>query len=239
MRIVLNLYFKFRQKMNSSFFKKSIPVLVIMTFLSVVMIYLIYSLLTPEKKLPIYNPADVNPKLVDESMIHIRRNHKVANFKLINQNGDTITQEDYKDKIYVADFFFTRCQTICPIMTNNIGKLQEVFKNDDDIKFLSLSVTPEMDSIPILREYANRKGVIDAKWNITTGDKKHIYELARKSYFAVLDEGDGGVQDFIHTENFILVDKKKQIRGFYDGTDSKDMQRLIADIKILKNEFKD
>ncbi|AMC11123.1 photosynthetic protein synthase II [Lutibacter profundi] len=225
--------------MNSSFFKKSIPVLVIMAFLSVVMIYLIYSLLTPEKKLPIYNPADVNPKLVDESMIHIRRNHKVANFKLINQNGDTITQEDYKDKIYVADFFFTRCQTICPIMTNNIGKLQEVFKNDNDIKFLSLSVTPEMDSIPILREYANRKGVIDAKWNITTGDKKHIYELARKSYFAVLDEGDGGVQDFIHTENFILVDKKKQIRGFYDGTDSKDMQRLIADIKILKNEFKD
>ncbi|WP_457618531.1 SCO family protein [Lutibacter sp.] len=225
--------------MSSSFFKKSIPVLVIMAFLSVVMIYLIYSLLTPEKKLPIYNPADVNPKLVDESLIHIRRNHKVADFKLINQNGDTITQEDYKDKIYVADFFFTRCQTICPIMTNNMGKLQEIFKNDNDIKFLSLSVTPEMDSIPILREYANRKGVIDAKWNITTGNKKHIYELARKSYFAVLDEGDGGVQDFIHTENFILVDKKKQIRGFYDGTDSEDIQRLITDIHILKNEFKD
>jgi len=225
--------------MSSSFFKKSIPILVIMAFFSVVMIYLIYSLLTPEKKLPIYNPADVNPKLVDESMIHIRKNHKVADFKLINQNGDTITQEDYKDKIYVADFFFTRCQTICPIMTNNMGKLQEVFKNDNDIKFLSLSVTPEMDSIPILREYADRKGVIDTKWNITTGDKKHIYELARKSYFAVLDEGDGGIQDFIHTENFILVDKKKQIRGFYDGTDSKDIQRLITDIKILKNEFKD
>ncbi|WP_456421368.1 SCO family protein [Lutibacter sp.] len=225
--------------MSSSFFKKSVPVLVVMAFLSVVMIYLIYSLLTPEKKLPIYNPADVNPKLVDESMIHIRRNHKVADFKLINQNGDTITQEDYKDKIYVTDFFFTRCQTICPIMTNNMGKLQEIFKNDIDIKFLSLSVTPEMDSIPILREYADRKGVIDTKWNITTGDKKHIYELARKSYFAVLDEGDGGIQDFIHTENFILVDKKKQIRGFYDGTDSKDIQRLIVDINILKNEFKD
>ncbi len=225
--------------MSSNFFKKSIPVLVIMAFLSVVMVYLIYSLLTPEKKLPIYNPADVNPKLVDESLIHIRRNHKVADFKLINQNGDTITQEDYKGKIYVADFFFTRCQTICPIMTNNMGKLQEVFKNNNDIKFLSLSVTPEMDSIPILREYADKKGVIDAKWNITTGNKKHIYELARKSYFAVLDEGDGGVQDFIHTENFILVDKKKQIRGFYDGTDSKDIQRLITDIQILKNEFKD
>jgi protein SCO1/2 len=128
--------------------------------------------------------------------------------------------------------------TICPVMTNNMGKLQEVFKNDDEIKFLSLSVTPEMDSIPILKEYAVKKGVIDAKWNITTGDKKHIYELARKSYFAVLDEGDGGLQDFIHTENFILVDKKRQIRGFYDGTDSEDIERLILDIKILQNESK-
>jgi protein SCO1/2 len=123
-------------------------------------------------------------------------------------------------------------------MTNNMGKLQEAFRNDDDIKFLSISVTPVMDSIPVLKEYAIRKGVIDAKWNITTGDKKHIYELARKSYFAVLDEGDGGVQDFIHTENFILVDKKRQIRGFYDGTDSKDIERLILDIGILQNESK-
>jgi len=209
-----------------------------MAFFSVVMIYAIYTLLTPEKKLPIFNPADVNPKLVDESVVHVRRDHKVANFKLMNQNGDTITQEDYKDKIYVADFFFTRCMTICPIMTNNMGKLQEVFKNDADIKFLSLSVTPEMDSIPILRAYADAKGVIDSKWNITTGDKQHIYELARKSYFVVLDEGDGGLQDFIHTENFVLVDKKKQIRGFYDGTNNEDIQRLILDIKLLQKESK-
>ena len=224
--------------MNLKFFKKSVPTLLIMAVFSVGMIFAIYTLLTPEKKLPVFNPADVNPKLVDESVVHIRRNHKVADFKLINQNGETVTQEDYKDKIYVTDFFFTRCMTICPVMTNNMGKLQEVFKNDDDIKFLSLSVTPEMDSIPILKEYALNKGVIDAKWNITTGDKKHIYELARKSYFAVLDEGDGGLQDFIHTENFILVDKKRQIRGFYDGTDSEDIERLILDIKILQNESK-
>jgi len=210
-----------------------------MGLFSVIMIYAIYALLTPEKKLPIYNPADVNPKLVDESLLHIRRNHKVLDFKLINQNGDTITQEDYKNKIYVADFFFTRCMTICPVMTNNMGKLQEVFKEDDDIKFLSHSVTPVMDSVPILKEYAIKKGVIDSKWNITTGTKKHIYELARKSYFAVLDEGDGGLQDFIHTENFVLVDKKRQIRGYYDGTDLDDIQRLIADIKILKNEYLD
>jgi len=225
--------------MDAQFFKKSFPTLVIMGLFSVIMIYAIYALLTPEKKLPIYNPADVNPKLVDESLLHIRRNHKVLDFKLINQNGDTITQEDYKNKIYVADFFFTRCMTICPVMTNNMGKLQEVFKEDDDIKFLSHSVTPVMDSVPILKEYAIKKGVIDSKWNITTGTKKHIYELARKSYFAVLDEGDGGLQDFIHTENFVLVDKKRQIRGYYDGTDLDDIQRLIADIKILKNEYLD
>lgn len=209
-----------------------------MAIFSVGMIYAIYTLLNPEKKLPVYNPADVNPKLVDENIVHVRRNHKVADFELINQNGEVITQNDYTDKIYVADFFFTRCLTICPIMTNNMGKLQEVFKNDDDIKFLSLSVTPVMDSVPILRAYADKKGVIDAKWNITTGAKKHIYELARKSYFAVLDEGDGGLQDFIHTENFVLVDKKRQIRGYYDGTDDEDIQRLILDIKILQMEFK-
>ncbi len=225
--------------MDINFFKKSIPTLTIMGLFSVFMIYAIYTLLTPEKRLPVYNPSDVNPRLVDESIIHIRRNHKVADFNLINQNGKTITQKDYKSKIYVADFFFTRCMTICPIMTNNIGKLQEIFKNDDDIMFLSHSVTPVIDSVSVLREYADKKGVIDSKWNITTGDKKHIYNLARKSYFAVLDEGDGGLQDFVHTENFVLVDKKQQIRGFYDGTDNEDIQRLISDIRILQNEFRD
>lgn len=222
--------------MDLNFFKKSIPTLAIMAIFSVGMIYAIYTLLTPDKKLPIFNPSDVNPKLVDESVVHIRRNHKVADFSLINQNGETITQENYKDKIYVADFFFTRCLTICPVMTNNMGKLQEVFKNDDDIMFLSHSVTPDIDSVTVLKEYAIKKGVIDAKWNITTGDKKHIYELARKSYFAVLEDGDGGLQDFIHTENFMLVDKKKQIRGYYDGTSNEDMDRLIVDIKLLQKE---
>jgi protein SCO1/2 len=222
--------------MDLKFFKKSLPTLAIMAVFSVGMIYAIYTLLTPDKKLPIFNPSDVNPKLVDESVVHIRRNHKVADFSLINQNGDTITQDNYKDKIYVADFFFTRCMTICPVMTNNIGKLQEVFKNDDDVMFLSHSVTPDIDSVSVLKEYAITKGVIDAKWNITTGSKKHIYELARKSYFAVLEEGDGGLQDFIHTENFILVDKKKQIRGFYDGTNNEDIERLISDIKLLQTE---
>ena len=224
--------------MDLKFFKKSIPTLFAMFIFSVIMVFAIYSLLTPEKKLPVFNPADVNPQLVDESVFHIRRNHKVADFNLLNQNGDTITQNDYKGKIYVTDFFFTRCMTICPVMTSNMGVLQEEFLENDDIGFLSLSVTPIMDSVPVLKEYAERKGIIDNKWNITTGEKAHIYELARKSYFAVLDEGDGGIQDFIHTENFVLVDKKKQIRGFYDGTDLEDISRLIEDIKILQAESK-
>jgi len=222
--------------MDLKFFKKSIPTLFAMFIFSVIMVFAIYSLLTPEKKLPVFNPADVNPQLVDESVFHIRRNHKVADFNLLNQNGDTITQNDYKGKIYVTDFFFTRCMTICPVMTSNMGVLQEEFLENDDIGFLSLSVTPIMDSVPVLKEYAERKGIIDNKWNITTGEKAHIYELARKSYFAVLDEGDGGIQDFIHTENFVLVDKKKQIRGFYDGTDLEDISRLIEDIKLLQKE---
>ena len=224
--------------MDLKFFKKSIPTLAVMGIFSIIMIAAIYTLLIPNRKLPVYNPADVNPKLVDESLVHVRRNHKVGDFKLINQNGDTITQDNYANKIYVADFFFTRCQTICPIMTNNMAKLQETFLNDDDVMFLSHSVTPVMDSIVVLKAYANAKGVIDAKWNITTGDKKHIYELARKSYFAVLDEGDGGLQDFIHTENFVLVDKKRQIRGFYDGTNIEEIEQLKKDIQLLQKETK-
>ena len=186
-----------------------------------------------KKELPIYNPSDINPELVDIGLQKTSKNHTVADFELINQNGEIITQEDYKDKVYVADFFFTRCPSICPIMTNNIGKLQKEFLNNTEVKFLSLSVTPDIDSVAVLKQYAVDNGVIDTKWNVTTGNKKHIYELARKSYFAVVEEGDGGLQDFIHTPNFILIDKKKQIRGIYDGTNDNEILRLINDMKIL------
>lgn len=219
------------------FFKKSKSTIIFIVFFSFIFIPIIFFLIKPKTKLPVYNPADVNPILVDDAVKHISKDHRIANFSLLDQNGDTITQDNFKDKIYVADFFFTRCQTICPIMTLNMSNLQEYFKNDDDIKFLSHSVTPIIDSVSVLRAYADKKGVIDKKWHITTGEKMHIYELARKSYFAVLDEGDGGEQDFIHTEQFILVDKSQQIRGFYDGTNKDEMQRIIKDIKILKKEY--
>lgn len=185
-------------------------------------------------ELPIYNPSDFNPELVDITVQGIEE-HAVADFELINQNGEKITQAQYSDKIYIADFFFTRCPSICPIMSNNMEKLQEKFLEEDDVMFLSLSVTPELDSVPILKEYAQKHGAIDNKWNITTGDKKHIYNLARKSYFAVVEQGDGGLQDFIHTPNFILVDKKKRIRGVYEGTHDDEIDRIVQDIKILLN----
>lgn len=205
-------------------------------FFALFFIPVLYFLSKPKTVLPVYNPADVNPRLVDDQLKHITKNHKIADFVLLNQNGDTITQKNFKDKIYVADFFFTRCQTICPVMAVNMAELQNYFIDDPEVQFLSHSVTPVMDSVPMLKDYANKKGAIDGKWDLTTGDKKHIYNLARKSYFAVLDEGDGGDQDFIHTEQFILVDKEKRIRGYYDGTDKNEMQRIIKDIEILKKE---
>ena len=218
------------------FFKKSRSTLIFLFFFSILFVPVLYFLVKPKDELPVYNPVDVNPRLVDDSVKHISRNHRIAEFDLVNQNGEIITKEDFEGKIYVADFFFTRCQTICPIMAVNMRDLQEEFKSDPDLKFLSHSVTPVMDSVPVLRDYADKNKAIDGKWEITTGRKRHIYELARKSYFAVLDEGDGGDQDFIHTEQFVLVDKKGRIRGFYDGTEKEEMQRIIDDIAILKNE---
>ncbi|OSY88747.1 photosynthetic protein synthase II [Tenacibaculum holothuriorum] len=223
--------------MDLKFFKKSKSTLIFLLVFSAIGIPVFYHLLKVEDRLPIYNPADINPKLVDESVRNQKKHHRVGSFELINQNGEVITNANYKDKIYIADFFFTRCQSICIPMAYNMGELQEHYKNDDDIMFLSHSVTPVMDSVPQLRKYADAKGVIDGKWNVTTGAKKHIYSLARKQYFAVLDEGDGGENDWVHTENFILIDKEGRIRGMYDGTKKENMQKIIDDITLLKEEY--
>jgi len=222
--------------MASRILRKSFVTIFAIAIIFIIAVYIGYELLKPNEQLPIYNPSDVNPRLVDFSIQHKKVDHKVADFKLINQNGEEITNETYNNKIYVADFFFTRCTRICPMMTTNMAALQEYFKKDDEVMFLSHSVTPIMDSVPILKQYAQNKGVIDGKWHITTGNKKHIYNLARKSYFAVLDEGDGGDQDFIHTDQFILIDAKRQIRGYYNGTDEKEIALIIKDIEVLKKE---
>lgn len=188
--------------------------------------------------MPIYQPAMVNTEMVDSTIQYKKKYHKIADFSLTNQNGETITQNTYKDKIYVADFFFTTCQTICPIMTDHMVQIQKEIINDPDVMLLSHTVTPEIDSVAQLKKYALKKGVNDAKWNLVTGDKKQIYQLARKSYLAVKTDGNGDAYDMIHTENFMLIDKKRQIRGYYDGTNPEDITRLIADIETLKEEYK-
>lgn len=205
--------------------------------LSVVIITAFYNILKPTKTLPIYQPAQVNFELVDSTIQHQKKYHTIADFKLINQNGDTITQAFYKDKIYVADFFFTTCQTICPIMTDHMYEIQKKTISDPEILLLSHTVTPEIDSVAQLNRYAKQKLVNDAKWNLVTGDKKQIYDLARRSYLAVKTSGDGGPYDMIHTENFMLIDKQRQIRGFYDGTNPEAVETLLEDIKTLKASY--
>lgn len=219
-----------------SFFKEFKYFWIGFLILSALIVSIIYSILKPTKVLPIYQPSKVNFEMVDSSIQHISKYHTIADFSLINQNGDIITQNDYKDKIYVADFFFTTCQSICPIMTDHMVQIQNAILKDDEVMLLSHSVTPQIDSVAQLKKYAIRKGVNDKKWNLVTGDKKQIYQLARKSYLAVKTDGNGDQYDMIHTENFMLIDKKRQIRGYYDGTKSEDIQRLLEDIKVLKTE---
>ncbi|MFD2892321.1 SCO family protein [Flavobacterium chuncheonense] len=201
--------------------------------LSLVIYIAIYSLLKPRKSLPIYTPRDVNPELVDTTVQHIGYNHIIEDFSFTNQNGKTITQKDYEGKIYVADFFFTTCPSICPKMTKNMVWLQEQIKDNPNVMLLSHSVTPDIDSVPVLKKYALEKGVIDTKWNLVTGDKKDIYYIARKSYLAVKTGNLDELYDMVHTENFILVDPKRRIRGFYDGTNPEEVQKLLEDINFL------
>ena len=219
------------------FFKKYKIFLRVLLLVSTIILTLFYDALKPKKVLPIYQPSMVNYELVDSTLQHVKKYHKIAPFSFENQNGKTITQDDYEGKIYIADFFFTTCPTICPKMTANMVNIQEEILNDSTVMLLSYSVTPKIDSVPQLKKYAIEKGVNDEKWNLLTGNKKEIYTMARKSYLVVKENGDGGPYDMIHTENFILVDPEKRIRGFYDGTDTLAMRELLIDLEILKDEF--
>ena len=211
--------------------------LAIFISIAFVILLLFYNALTPKKTLPIFQPNDVNYELVDSSIQHVKRFHKIESFEFLNQNGEIVSEKDYNGFIYVADFFFTTCPSICPIMTNNMLKIQNYIKDKKKVKLLSFSVTPEIDSVPVLKEYSVKKGVDDKYWNLLTGEKSKIYSLARKSFLVVKENADSNTHDMIHTENFVLVDKEKRIRGFYDGTDDKDIQVLKKDIDILIEEY--
>ena len=191
---------------------------------------------TQEKKLPIYSPSMVSDELVEEDLRYVKKYHRISDFSLLNQNGNNVTQEDYKNKIYVADFFFTTCPDICPIMTGNMLYLQENLK-DTNVMLASFSVTPKIDTVEVLKEYSTLKGVDDSRWNLMTGNKKQIYDLARKSYLVAKAIPDVKNHGMIHTENFVLVDRDKRIRGYYDGTNIEDMDKLLDDIQILIKSY--
>jgi protein SCO1 len=224
----------------STFFKKYRTYIAVVTVFSIVTLSLFYSALKPSKTLPIYNPTDVNPELVDSTVQYVSKYHTISDFSFTNQNGKTITQKEYEGKIYVADFFFTTCGSICPKMTTNLVDVQKAIQNNPKVMLLSHTVFPETDSVPALKAYAEKYGVIDAKWTLVTGDKKDIYTMARKSYLAVKLGRPDQLYDMVHTENFVLVDQKRRVRGFYDGTKKEDVERLIEDINWLsENEKKD
>ena len=211
---------------------------------SAITISAFYTVLKPKKSLPIYNPSDVNPEMVDSTIQYVAMDHTIADFSFTNQNGKTISQKDYEGKIYVADFFFTTCGSICPKMTNNMVWLQNQIKNNPKVLLLSHSVTPDIDNVSVLKKYALEKGVIDSKWNLVTGNKKDIYFIARKSYLAVKTGKPSEMYDMVHTENFVLVDSKRRVRGFYDGTNLdgptepgiKNVKQLLEDINFLCSE---
>lgn len=219
-----------------TFFKKYRIFFIVFFVLSAIILTLFYNALKPKKTLKIYNPADVNPEMVDTTVQFIKRDHTIDDFSFTNQNGKTITQKDYEGKIYVADFFFTTCPSICVPMGENMAWLQEQIKNNPKVMLLSHTVTPDIDTPEVLKAYAQKKGVIDSKWNLVTGKKEDIYYIARKSYLAVKTTDSSELYDMVHTENFVLVDSKRRIRGFYDGTNLEEVKKLLEDIKFLSGE---
>lgn len=187
--------------------------------------------------LPYYSDESFTPYWITPNSDEEKSFHKIPDFQLLNQLGDTVSQTTFDDKIYIADFFFTTCPGICLKMTGNMAKVQEAFKDDPEILLLSHSVTPSIDSVPVLKNYAEKNGVKDNKWHLVTGDKTEIYNLGRNQYFVENDLGvPKDINDFLHTENFLLIDKNKHIRGIYNGLNRASIAQLITDIKALKLE---
>ena len=198
----------------------------------------LYLLSDDKKTLPFYNPVDVNPDLVDKSIQNNGINHTTMDFYLQNQNGEWVTQDITKGKIVIANYFFATCPSICPLMNGKVAQVNEHFKSTKKLLILSHTVTPEQDSASVLLEYAKRYNADASTWQFLTGSKKHLYELARKSYLICPDENDpnyehGSENDFIHTENVALMDSQGRIRGFYDATSDQQIEQLIKDVQLL------
>ena len=194
--------------------------------------------MNPEIALPFYSEATFTPEWIEENDARYDSIHTIENFSFINQNGEAVTNETFDGKIYATNFFFTICPNVCPRMTKNLKKIQTEFADDESVKILSHTVMPWVDSVGRLAEYAKLNDINADQWQLVTGDKKKLYSMAREAYFA--DEGFGKTvtveEDFLHTENIILIDTKRRIRGVYNGTLPLEMKRLIEDIWTLKKE---
>lgn len=194
----------------------------------------------PESVLPVINPIDVQEEMVDPELLRVGQGHTVGKFSFQNQDNQTITENDVKGKIYVAEYFFTTCKSICPIMNKQMQRVQKAIKGNSNVKILSFTVDPEVDTVAQMKRYANSHNYVKGQWHFLTGKKEDLYSLARKSFFVLKPAeaqnlGDAG-SDFIHTNNFVLVDGQGRIRGYYDGTNKKEVSTLIADIKRLEAE---
>ncbi len=194
--------------------------------------FFIYDKNKPIRYLPIFGEKSYEHKGGSDTVYHT-----IGNFSFTNQDGKTVNEKDFKGSIYVADFFFTTCHSICPIMSNQMERVYEKYKGNAKVKFLSHTVDPEIDTVEQLKRYAIKHNADAKQWSFVTGSKKELYAIARTGYLLNAEQGDGGSDDFIHTQNFALIDWNKRIRGFYDGTDTTDMNQLIKDISLLLKEF--
>lgn len=187
----------------------------------------------PARYLPIFGEKNYESKngKVDTAY------HLIPTFSFINQDGKIITDHDFNQCIYVTDFFFTTCHSICPIMSKQMERVYEKYKGNKEVMFLSHTVDPEMDTVEQLKAYALKHLAEAPQWMFVTGDKKALYGIARTGYLLNAEQGDGGPDDFIHTQNFALIDKDKRIRGFYDGTDSLEVNQLMKDMDLLLAEY--
>ncbi len=196
--------------------------------------YLAYRFLQPEfKSLPFYDPADVNPDLVEPAIRGVGKGHTIADYSLTDQKGEVFQSNSMKGKVWMADFFFTTCPSICKNMAVQKQFLQDAFADQPLFQIVSHSVNPEKDSVSVLAEYANLNNVDYTKWKLLTGEKSDIYTLARTSFLVARAPTESIEHDFIHTENFVLIDQKGRIRGFYDGTSEEAVKQLVIDAQWL------
>lgn len=218
---------------------KRVIILLIIAVLGITISYYIQKP-SDNHNLKVYNPVDVKEEMVDSLMRGIGIGHRIGNFSFENQEGKIISLADVKGNVFVAEYFFTTCGTICPRMNKQMQRVQKAYIENDRLKILSFTVDPEIDTVAQMKRYADGHKAISGKWHFLTGEKAKLYELARKSFFVLKPAeaqnlGDAG-SDFIHTNNFVLVDKQLRIRGYYDGTSAKEVNHLIEDIQILLDE---